>query len=170
MNCSCCGKDINTFILDRAYQMPDAIWRISPAERMARAQIDADLCKLDDRYFLRGVLRIAIEGSDRFFEWGVWVEVPGEDFFAYVRAYERDNSRKQPFLGILANEMAGYTGTRGLAVTVQLGTATQRPAITVADTEHSLGQDQRQGYALERVHEFHPRPTLAAALPRSALH
>ena len=170
MNCSCCGKDITTFVLDRAYQMPDAIWRISPAERLARAQIDADLCKLDDRYFLRGIIRIAIQGSDKSFEWGVWAEVQGEDFFSYVRTYERDNSRRKPFLGILANEMAGYSKTRGLPLSIQLGTATQRPTLTVGSSGHPLGQDQHEGYPLERVHEFDPRPELSAVLPRIALH
>ena len=82
--CGCCGKDIGEIVFDKSYKMPDDIWNLSPIEKEERAQIDSDLCRLDNRYFIRGVAYLPVNGTDHCYGWGIWAEVPQEDFFNYL--------------------------------------------------------------------------------------
>ncbi|OGO75536.1 MAG: hypothetical protein A2203_11090 [Chromatiales bacterium RIFOXYA1_FULL_46_5] len=92
--CGCCGKDIGEIVFDKSYKMPDEIWNLSQTEKEERAQIDSDLCRLDDRYFIRGIAYLPVNETDKSYGWGIWAEVPEADFFEYEKNYEEDNSSK----------------------------------------------------------------------------
>lgn len=154
MKCGCCGKDIGEIAFDKSYKMPDEIWALSKPEREERARIDSDLCRLDERYFIRGVTYIPVLETDQFYGWGIWAEIPEENFFEYVKNYEEDNSSKPRFSGIVANEIPSYSNTIGLELSVQLGNATQRPTFYFTGTSHLLEKEQTQGISLEKVHGF----------------
>ncbi len=134
--------------------MPDEVWALSEAEKEERTQIDTDLCRLDERYFLRGVAYIPVTGTEKSYGWGVWVEVPEENFFEYVENYENDNSSIPTFKGLVANKIPSYESTLNLPVQVQLGNETQRPTFTFTDQTHLLTQEQLSGICIEKVHSF----------------
>ena len=154
MKCGCCGKDIGDIAFDKSYKMPDEIWSLSEQEREERAQTDSDLCRLDDRYFIRGVAYIPVQDSGKSYGWGIWVEVSQEKFFEYVKSYEEDNSSKPRFLGTIANEIPTYQNTVGMEAEVQLGNETQRPTFFFKETNHLLAQEQSKGISIEKVHSF----------------
>ena len=157
MKCGCCGKDLGEITMDKGYQMPDEIWGLSETEREERAQIDSDLGRLDERYFMRGVAYLPILETDEFFGWGIWVEVPQKKFFDYVDKYNEDNSGTLGFIGLVANQIPSYDNTLGLEVTVQLGSDTQRPTFLFMDKDHLLFSEQSRGVSIERVHGFNKR-------------
>lgn len=154
MKCGCCGKDIGEIAFDKSFKMPDEIWALSESEREQRAQIDSDLCCLDERYFIRGVAYIPVHNSEQSYGWGIWVEVPEVNFFDYVKSYESDNSFKPRFSGIVANVIRSYENTIGLEVEVQLGNETQRPTFFFKTPNHLLTREQAAGITLEKVHTF----------------
>lgn len=155
MKCECCGADIGDFAFDQSYKMPDEIWGLSEKEREHRAIIDNDLCRLDDRYFIRGVAYVPVIDSDQSYGWGIWAEIDIEDFTFYNANYHNDNSKAERFIGKIANDLPSYKKTTmGVSVEVQLGNETQRPTFYCRDYAHLLAQEQRKGIPLSRVHEF----------------
>ncbi len=157
MKCNCCGKDLGEFTFDIAFQLPDAIWALSEAERQQRAQFDSDLSRLDDRYFIRGVAFVPVQGTDRQFGWGIWVEIPPENFFHYAKNFNSDNRGTASFSGKAANRLLHYPDTCGITMQVQLGDQTQRPIFTSTDPQHPLTLEQANGIPLERVHAYNDR-------------
>ncbi len=151
MKCGCCGKDIGEIAFDKSYSMPDDIWSLSEQER---AQTGLDLCRLDDRYFIRGVAFIPIIDSEKSYGWGIWVEVPQDRFFEYVKSYNEDNSSKPRFSGIVKNAIPTYESTIGLTVEVQLGNETQRPTFFFKEANHLLAKEHSKGISIEKVHSF----------------
>lgn len=155
MKCECCGADIGEFAFDKAYAMPDEIWDLSEQEREARTITDNDLCRLDDRYFIRGVAYVPVLDSDQSYGWGIWVEVDIKDFKLYNENYDNDNSNLPSFTGKIANALPNYKKeTTGVSVEIKLGNETQRPTLFCRDYAHPLAQEQRDGIPLRRVHEF----------------
>ena len=154
MKCGCCGKDIGEIAFDKSYKMPDEIWDLSKTEKEERAQIDSDFCRLDDRYFIRGVAYLPISETDKSYGWGIWAEVPQEHFFEYVKCYEEDNSAKPNFSGLVANKIPSYENTIGLELLVRLGDETQRPEFYFTNPAHLLTKEQTNGISIEKVHSF----------------
>lgn len=152
--CGCCGKDIGEIVFDKSYKMPDEIWNLPPIEKEERAQIDSDLCILDDRYFIRGVAYLPVNETDKSYGWGIWAEVPEENFFEYAKNYEEDNSSKPKFSGLVANQIPSYENTIGLELAVQLGNETQRPEFYFTNTVHLLTKEQTEGISIEKVHSY----------------
>lgn len=154
MKCECCGVDIGEISFDKSFKMPDEIWALSPTEREARAKIDSDLCQLDDRFFIRGVAYIPVKKTDKYYGWGIWAEIPEDNFFEYVANYDLDNSSCARFLGTVANQISCYDNTLNLKLEVQLGNETQRPTLFFIDPKHPLSTEQESGITLEKVHSF----------------
>mgnify|MGYP002335723510 CR=1 FL=1 len=134
--------------------MPDEVWALSETDKEERIQIDSDLCRLDERYFLRGVAYIPVNGTDKSYGWGVWAEVSEEHFFEYVENYEIDNSSTPTFNGKVANQISSYNNTLNLPVEIKLGNETQRPTFIFNDQNHLLTEEQINGICIEKVHSF----------------
>jgi hypothetical protein len=154
VKCECCGNEIGDIAFDKSYKMPDDIFSLPQGEKDDRAEIDSDLCRLGERYFLRGVAYIPVIETDQSYGWGVWVEVPEENFFDYVQNYENDNSSMPKFKGVVANDIPFYKNTIGLEVEIQLGNETQRPNFTFLGYEHELANEQLNGINIQKVHSF----------------
>jgi hypothetical protein len=154
MKCGCCGKDISDFVFDKSFQMPDEIWELSDEVRQSRAQTHSDLCRLDSRYFVRGIVYLNVHTTEKYFGWGIWVEVSQGDFFNYFEKFDSDNSNEPSFSGSIANSLPNYPETRGLEVQVKLGDETQRPMFQLIEKGHLLTKEQENGISLERVHQF----------------
>jgi len=154
MKCGCCGKEIGEIAFDKSFKLPDDIWNLTEEEKLAKAKVSSDLCSLDERYFLRGVAYIPVNGLTQAFGWGIWAEVSPEQFFEYAKSYEEDNSDKRPFPGKAANHISPYENTVGLDLQVQLGSTTQRPTFIFTDNKHPLTCEQANGISLEKVQSF----------------
>lgn len=154
MKCGCCGADIGDISFDKSFKMPDEIWALTEKQRNERARIDSDLCQLDDRFFIRGVAYIPVCNTDKSYGWGIWAEVPEDEFFKYFENYELDNSSKPSFEGVVANQIGEYNDSLNLRVDIQLGNETQRPTFFFKESSHLLSKEQQSGISIERVHSF----------------
>ena len=162
MRCAHCGNEHDLSELEPSYDRPDAYFEVPAEERDDRTHFGSDEGRIrnaDDperRHFLRALLPIPVRGERESCSWGVWVEVSS-------RAWERTRSLwndpvqhdEPPFVGQLANALAGYDGTLGLPGVVQLtGPATAPRFILDDGVAHPLARDQREGVFPERVLEW----------------
>jgi hypothetical protein len=161
--CGLCDEEHDELPMDVAYARPEHYFKIPAAERERRAwfnqQTNADVCVIDRKSFLiRAFLPIPVEGGKEF-RHGIWVLVDENAFRKYA-TFEGDGSGEPPFDGRVSSEIPGYPSTFLLEAQVQLGTATQRPAVRLKQSAHLLSTEQREGISMARVHEL-----VRAALP-----
>ncbi|MEW9622969.1 DUF2199 domain-containing protein [Rhodanobacter geophilus] len=152
--CQTCGETHEGLPTDFAWKLPDAVWAIPEPDRAKQARWDADCCQLGERFFIRCVLHIPFRSLTGSNGWGIWVEVSERDFFRYVELYSADARTEPPVGGVLANEIPCHDRSLGLAVSVQFGTAQNRPTVIASsDCDHSLAIEQKQGMSNEGYHE-----------------
>jgi len=138
--------------------LPEPIFVLGDEERAKRAVVGDDSAVLQDpageRFFVRGLLELPIEGEEGYFGYGTWIEVSREDFEALGELwFDEDGWRSLPFPGALANELTPYEGTEGLPVEIRLRDVQLLPLIEL-DGAHELVEDQRQGITSHRAHEL----------------
>lgn len=141
-----------------AYELPDVIFALSEEERQARAVVSSDLCILDDeRYFIRCVLVVPVNGYEEEFDYGPWVEISAADFGRYGVWFNLGTSPGwHAIAGRLANAFpASETTTLNLACRVFLPDEDdKRPTVTVTDEGHPLHGEQVQGMSVTRATEL----------------
>lgn len=153
--CSVCNTSHEGLPTDYAWKLPDEVWAIPEPERAQRARWSQDLCRLDQRHFIRCVLYVPLQEHDAAFGWGVWVEVAGDSFDRYLALYESDARGEPAVRGTLANDIPVHSNSRGLPVMVQFNTATQRPTVHVpAGSDHPLARAQHEGMSGTQYHEI----------------
>lgn len=151
--CRTCGKTHDGLPTDRGWTLPDVVWAIPESERPGRAKFNSDLCQLDDRFFIRCLLKVPFNEQPGYFGWGVWVEVAASDFHRYIELYDKDASGEPAIRGLIANEIPAYPSTLGIPVLVQFQDSNSRPAVQIpATTNHLLATDQINGLDNERYH------------------
>jgi hypothetical protein len=161
--CSVCGKSHPIAESELFYQRPDAIWDIPKQQREKRADESDDLCVLwgrgfkRNRHFVRAVLPLPVDGRVRPYRIGVWVETTKKDFHRILDLWtEPHQDQEPPFLGKLANQLPLNDVTLGLKVNLQLSGPTERPAVLVAESRHSLFIEQSTGISPHRAYEYTP--------------
>lgn len=153
--CSICGKSHNGLTTDWAYSLPDEVWALSESERAARAKFDSDLCRFDDRHFIRCILPIPLIEQKGDFCWGAWAEVEESSFYRYLELYEVDGSDEPTHEGKLANALSVYGQTIGVPVIIQFGDPSKRPVLSTRPNDQSeLARELRLGIGLARHHEI----------------
>jgi hypothetical protein len=162
LRCHLCGKQHTDLPRAVAYRRPIHYFGVPEHERARRCQENDDLCVIDGREFLvRGVLSVPIRDAEGEFEWGCWALVAKEDFERMYQRWDDDCSHEAPVPGRLSIEPPGYEGLYLEPVMVQLRTASERPAFTLAaSSNHRLAREQREGITLSRCHDI-----LAVTLP-----
>jgi hypothetical protein len=152
--CSVCGEFHAERMLDVRMSLPDAIYLLDGDEREQRASIGDDFAVLDEeRFFVRGLLEIPIPELDGYFGYGVWTEVSARDFRELVERWT-DPEQAPPVDAALANELAPYVATIGLAARLEPVSAERLPSVELADSEHPLVADQRRGISVTRSDEL----------------
>lgn len=114
-----------------------------------------DLASINwERYFVRAVLPLAVEGRGRPYRIGAWVEVE-EKIFERIRALwsEAEQAQEPPFPAKLANDIPPFNAC-GLEVKLQLAGPTTRPSIVVPPSEHPLHYEQCHGISEHRAAEY----------------
>ena len=99
-----------------------------------------------ERFFVRALLELPIDGEEGYFGYGSWIEVSPEDFEALGELWhDEDGWRSDPFAGTLANELHPYAFTEGLPVRLRLREVRLLPLVELDETDHELVRAQRNG-------------------------
>jgi hypothetical protein len=128
-----------------------------------------DFCIIDDkRFFIRGVVELAIIGSGgKTLAYAIWAEVSRASFGAYFKALDTPSTPAGLIVGTFANQVSGFLGTLGQPCTVRPRPGGYRPLVTLNDAGHPLAQAQQRGVTLDRLLELYAaagvdlRPALA---------
>lgn len=130
--CPCCGKTFSG-IFDLGYDHPDD-WPHGHSNGediiVGDDRLNADLCRIGDRHFLRCTLPLTIRGSDEFFAFGPWAEVSQDQFYAYLDTYGDTPKPMPEGEGLLANALPMFEDESGTVVRVALPDPTNRPELT----------------------------------------
>ncbi|MBW4985470.1 DUF2199 domain-containing protein [Mameliella sp. CS4] len=167
--CPCCGRRFSG-IFDIGFDAPDA-W--PHGERLGEDDLDIEndrlgpeFCRIGARYFLRAVLTLPLRGSEDWFSFGPWAEVPEPVFRAYLATIEHPDQPFGPAEGLLANALPLFEDEAESAVTLTLPDPSQRPRLTA--TDGPLAEAQAQGISFDDLLEIYAacgddiRPHLAA--------
>lgn len=159
--CSVCGKPHPREKIELTFRRPDIIAAIPKKTRSQRCKESDDLCALWgsgselDRFFVRGVLPLPVDGRDTPYRIGAWAEVDKDAFSRIIDLWKEPSQTEEPaFPGVLANAIPIHKSALGLNVQLQLTGPTTRPNIMVLDTSHALYQEQIRGVSEHRVHEY----------------
>jgi hypothetical protein len=161
--CAVCGKRHPIAESELFFQRPDPIWGLSKSERPKRCKESDDLCVLwgeegkRDRHFVRAVLPLPVSGRDRPYRIGVWVETTKKDFRRILDLWSAaDQAEEPPFKVRLANQLPVEGKSLGLVVHLQLAGPTERPAVVIPESKHSLYREQSRGITPHRAYEYTP--------------
>jgi hypothetical protein len=157
--CDVCGETHAGETRDIRMGLPHPILLLDEDERRRRAYVDDDFAVLHtqngDRYFVRALLELPIDGDDGYFGYGAWVEVSAPDAAALGELWDdEEGERAAPFSGKLANELSPYAFTEGLPVRIRLRDVRLLPIVELDDANHELVRAQRRGISRHRAHEL----------------
>jgi hypothetical protein len=157
--CETCGQTHSGEVRDIRMGLPEPIFFLDEDERDQRAWVGDDSAVLrqadGDRYFVRGLLELPIDGEEGYFGYGSWIEVSKADFEALGELWhDRDGWRSGPFAGTLANELAPYFATVGLPLQIRLRDVKLLPLVELEEANHELVRAQQHGISPHRAHEL----------------
>jgi hypothetical protein len=157
--CSVCGEAHAGETRDIRMDLPHRIYLLDEDERERRSWVGEDSAVLhaDDgeRFFVRALLELPIDGEDAYFGYGAWVEVGADDFETLGELWhDEEGWRSEPFSGTLANELSPYAFTEGLPVRLRLRDVRLLPLAELEDADHELVRAQRRGISPHRAHEL----------------
>ena len=157
--CEVCGKAHAGETRDIRLSLPDPIFLLDEHEREQRARVGDDSAVLQgkhgERFFVRALLELPIEGEDGYFGYGSWIEVGREDFAALGELWhDEEGWRSDPFAGTLANELSPYAFTEGLPVLIRLRDVQRLPLVELGEGDHELVRAQKHGISAHRAHQL----------------
>ena len=154
--CSKCGTEHD--LLDPTFRRPEAYVRLAQELRDQHAKADDDLCRITlpdqpGRYFVRGVLPVAVRDRPDGIWWGLWAEVSESSFRRILELWSAsDQASEPPTEGALANLIPSYPDTLGLPLIVRLTGPTSRPELRFPpDVEHPFAQECASGVDAHRA-------------------
>lgn len=157
--CARCGSEHE--LLDPTFRRPEAYVRLEREFQERYAKADDDLCEITlpeepPRYFVRGVLPVAVRDVPNGIGWGLWAEVAEPAFERILELWlAPDQASEPPMEGTLANVVPGYPDTLGLPLVVQLTGPTSRPELYFASApEHPFVQECRSGVDVHSASEW----------------
>ena len=147
--CATCGEE-HDVLPDIGADFPDLFFDVSEDERGERVEISEEMCRIDDDYFIRGVIEIPISEINDTFGFGVWVSQKKENFENYI---ENPNAADiGPFFGWLSTNIRYYEETTlNLKTMVHFLGNDSRPAIRLEPVEHPLAIAERDGITLDEA-------------------
>lgn len=136
------------------YDAPNLVYSIPETERAARVERNDDFCVIDNQYFfVRGIIKLPICGTDETFCWGVWASLSEQNFKRMISLLDGAEGKSEPpYLGWLCNQIVYYAEhTKMLKTQVHTQPIGIRPKIELEPTDHPLAIEQREGITMERV-------------------
>jgi hypothetical protein len=157
--CAVCGETHAGETRDIRMGLPQPIFLLDEDERDRRAYVEDDFAVLHgekgDRFFVRALLELPIEGEDGYFGYGSWIEVSEADAVTLGELWDDETGQgASPFTGTLANELSPYAFTEGLPVRIRLRDVHLLPLVELDDDEHELVRAQRRGISSHRAHQL----------------
>lgn len=147
--CPTCGES-HDGLPDIGFRYPDYYLGIPEQQRPVRAECGTDLCRVDDDFFIRGLILLPVRAFDSDFGIGVWVSQKKENYEAYRR--NSDTPDIGPFFGWLSNHLPFYEEETLLLKTMAHFQGNgQRPVIEPEPCEHQLYRDYANGITLEQA-------------------
>ncbi|SNR58350.1 DUF2199 domain-containing protein [Puniceibacterium sediminis] len=148
--CPCCGKHFSG-VFDIGFEEPDD-WPHGPrSEEMLKVgddKLSSELCRLNNRRFLRCVILLPLRGSDtEVFFFGLWAEVSPTDFYAYLDGSTEDGAPVTSIPATVANDLPHFgDAAHGTLVP---GTGLERPRLIIA--EGPLAEGQKNGISFDEL-------------------
>lgn len=155
--CYCCGKDSSDIPLFYGSDAPIYADALTPEEYEQRVQFNNDVWVLDKSvFFVRGIIQIPIIGTDKIFGWGVWSSLSDKSFETLMDTWDKPGRENfvAPMFGWLSTRIPFYPDTLNLEMMTHLREVGTIPVFEVEHSAHPLGQEQRHGITMERVHEI----------------
>lgn len=157
--CAVCGVTHAGETRDIRMGLPQPIFLLDEEERDERARVGDDWATLRtgerERFFVRALLELPVDGEDGYFGYGTWVEVDPSHFAQLGELWhDAEGWRSDPFPGTLANELSPYAFTEGLPVRIQLRDVELLPLVELDEGDHELVRAQRRGISPHRAHEL----------------
>lgn len=118
------------------------------------SELGEEQCVIQGRhFFVRGLIRIPVTDSPRYFEWGVWVSVAEDNFVRMNQMWGIEGREAEPpVFGWLSTALPTYTPpTLNLKTMVHTSPVGIRPFVQLEATDHPLAIEQRRGIPLDRV-------------------
>ncbi|MEK9156553.1 MAG: DUF2199 domain-containing protein [Patescibacteria group bacterium] len=153
--CSSCGQTHDDLPLDWVFKAP-FYWRPEMDMNGEKTFLNPDLCRIDNDYFIRAVLKIPILNTDQAFVWGVWVSLSEANFKRYLKLLgTKQEPLEHPYFGWLSSSIPVYPETLNIKTNVHFQGRGKRPVIELDHTsEHLLCREQHDGVTMDRVHEL----------------
>jgi len=154
--CSTCGKTHTVDDLELVFHRPEPIDQIPEIDRPEKVKQSDDLASIGyDRFFVRCVLPLPVEGRANPYSLGVWAEVTEQDFFKIIDLWNEPEQAQEPaFDATLQNRIPHLQETCGLHVLLQLTGPKTRPRLTVPPSEHELHAQQCRGITPHMANEY----------------
>lgn len=153
--CSDCGKYHRDIPMNYGAKAP---WAYAARDENSskNAELTQDVCVINQsRFFIKGQIKIPVEGKEEPFSWNVWVEISWDDFEREQQHWnEKNRFLKHPYAGLLDTPLHVYPNTLGLKVEVQTQKLGFIPDITILESDHPLFLEQKNGITMERVISF----------------
>lgn len=111
----------------------------------------------DETFFVRGLIRLPVDGGSGMFEWGVWVSLSRASFIRTQELWHDPGRESEPpMFGWLSTELVDFYGvsTLNLKTMVHMQPVGLRPLVVLEPTDHPLAIEQRSGIRAERVDEI----------------
>jgi hypothetical protein len=153
--CGVCGKYHREIPMNYGAEAPSAYAALDE-DSLKNTELTQDLCVIDqNRFFIKGRIKIPVEGKEEPFSWNVWVEISKDDFEREQELWDDENRfLNPPYSGILNTPLYVYPDTLGLKVSVQTQKVGLIPDITIVESDHPLFLEQENGIKMERVISF----------------
>jgi hypothetical protein len=153
--CSCCGRQHEGTPEGYGY---DAPWYWGERDRLNQppnCSLNADYCKIEDDFFVRGCIEIPIVGSEYPFVWGVWTSLSKHNFEREVELAENQERVNEPaYFGWLSTRLEIYPDTLTLKCSVRSRPPGLRPLVELQPSDHPLAIEQQHGITSERLIEI----------------
>ena len=150
--CRECGRE-HEGLPDIGFKAP-WYYETLPDRHRIDASIDADFCRIENDFFIRGSLEIPITGLHRNFSYGAWISVSEKNYHLYRATFDSDSPTSQRYVGYISNRIDGYPDTLKLIGVAHVRGNGLRPLIELRPTDHPLSVEQRQGISFEQAVEI----------------
>lgn len=159
--CSACSQEHDGLPLDYGADLP-SFRKLDEDERSTldfnpdwgTASLRGPDGRLEKSYFVRGVLRIPIQGSEEHLRWGVWTTLSEKNHHRFIELFDlHERTHEPPYFGWLVTLLPKsiYPDTQMLKTHVHQREPKRRPLVELEPTDHPLAVEQREGINWKRV-------------------
>jgi hypothetical protein len=119
------------------------------------SHLNDDFCSIDHRdFFVRGLIKLPIIGTDQTFNWGVWGSLSRENFHRLIELGDDESRDLPPMFSWLSTQISDYPDTLSLKMHAHIQKLGMRPHFNFEESDHPLVVEQCNGILPERIREI----------------